>query len=144
MNPASTSARVRVADDETVLSTPSKILIVLPVLLVALWVGSIFYHSERVVPRGVVTIKDYYKRYGDPTKASTFRRTGVSYYRIVGEISAPLAFPAGPPQYIFDYLGRLDDWTPEYNKDIEFQEKWKSTDERDVSIPELLTRFPKS
>lgn len=88
--------------------------------------------------------KDYYNRYGDPMNASTFRRTGVSYYRIVGEIAAPLAFPSGPPQYIFDYLGRLNDWTPEYNKDAEFQKKWESADEREMSIPELLTRFPKS
>ncbi len=144
MNPASTSARVRVAEDDHVLSTPSKILILLPVLLVALWVASIFYHSERVVPRNVVTIQDFYSRYGNPPKVSTLRKTGVAYYRIVGEISAPLAFPDGPPQYIFDYLGRLDDWTPEYNKDVEFQKKWQSSDERDVSIPEFLTRFPKN
>lgn len=144
MNPASTSARIRVDGDDSALSTPSKIVILIPVLLVSLWVASIFYHSERVIPRNVITVQDFYRRYGDPLKASTFQKTGASYYRVVGEISAPLAFPAGPPHYIFDYLGRLDAWTPEYNKDAEFQKKWHSTDERDVSIPDFLTRFPKS
>ncbi len=143
MNPASKSARLRVETEDTEFSTSTKLLFVLPVLLIALWVGSIFYHSERVIPRDVVTLQDYYRRYGDPTNASTFRQRGVVYYRIIGEISAPLAFPDGPPQYVFDYLGRLDDWTPEYRKDPEFQKKWTASDERVVSIPELLQRFPK-
>ncbi|MGC1481919.1 MAG: hypothetical protein WA771_15575 [Chthoniobacterales bacterium] len=144
MNPASKSARVRVATEDSALSTPSKVLIFVPVLLVALWVASIFYHSERVVPREVHTVKDFYRRYGDPPRAATFRKTGVAYYRLIGEISAPLAFPAGPPHYIFDYMGRLTDWTPEINKDVAFQEKWTTSNEQRVTITELVSRFPKS
>jgi hypothetical protein len=143
MNPASKSARLRAATDDTEYATSTKIVFFLPVLLVALWVGSIFYHSERVVPRDVVTLRDYYERYGNPTNASTFRLSGVVYYRLTGEIAAPLAFPDGPPQYIFDYLGRLDDWSPEYRTDPEFQQKWSASGERTVTIPELLDRFPK-
>ncbi len=144
MNPASKSARFRVETEDSEFSTSTKILFFLPVLLVALWVGSIFYHSERVVPRGVVTLQDYYQRYGDPTAASTFRESGFAYYRVIGEISAPLAFPDGPPHYIFDYLGRLYDWTPEYRRDSEFQKRWAASGERTVTIAELLERFPRS
>lgn len=119
-----------------------QILVSVPGILVLVWLGSIVYHNWRVEPRGVVTITDFYVRYGDPPIVEKFLIQFQTYYKIIGEIPAPLAFPKGPPHYVFDSRGYLVDWTPEIDLDPEFASQWRGEDHRKLVTAEFLERFP--
>lgn len=117
-----------------ILSTP---------IVIAIVVGlSVVYQAERSTPRGVETVQDYYRRYGDPHAVVIFTMNGRSFYRIVGEIAAPLAFPQGNPQYIFDDTGRLVDWTAAVDGDADFRARWDNASARSMLVSYFLERFP--
>lgn len=103
---------------------------------------SVIYHNDRVVPRGVETIQDFYRRYGNPPAVESFSINARSYYRVIGEIAAPLAFPKGNPQYIFDGTGRLVDWTAAVDADPDFQARWDDRNDQRMVVAYFLERFP--
>lgn len=116
------------------ISTPFVVLLVIGV--------SVLYQNERVVPRGVETIQDFYQRYGTPPLVHSFSINGRTYYRITGEIAAPLAFPKGNPQYVFDFSGRLVDWTGAVEADPDFKARWDEHNRQKVIVGYFLERFP--
>ncbi len=117
-----------------ILSTP---------LVVAAVIGvSMLYQNEHSTPRGVETIQDYYRRYGEPHTVRFFAINGRTFYRVVGEIAAPLAFPRGNPQYIFDDTGRLVDWSSAVDGDPDFRARWDDSLSRAMIVSYFLERFP--
>lgn len=114
----------------------------MPAVLAALYVGSVIYNGERVIPRGVETIQDFYRRYGNPPAVESFVINNRGYYRVIGEIAAPLAFPKGNPIYIFDATGRLIDWTGEVNADADFRARWDDSGAESMAIAYFLEQFP--
>lgn len=119
-----------------------KFLLSMPVVLALLYFGSVLYNGERVIPRGVETIQDFYRRYGNPPAVESFFINARSYYRVIGEIPAPLAFPRGNPIYIFDATGRLVDWTGEINADADFRARWDDSMSQNMAVAHFLERFP--
>ena len=111
-------------------------------MMIVLYFGSVLYNHERVVPRGVETVQDFFGRYGNPPKVETLSDSGRTFYRITGEIPAPLGFPKGNPIYIFDATGRLFDWTGESQADQEFQSRWSGAQAQNLSVPYFLEKFP--
>ncbi len=119
-----------------------KWLLSTPFVVAALYVTSVFYNQERVVPRGVQTIQDFYSRYGNPPQVETFSINGRTFYRVIGEIPAPLAFPRGNPQYIFDATGRLVDWTAAAMGDPDFLARWSDNSHQEMVVSYFLEKFP--
>lgn len=119
-----------------------KFLLSMPAVLALLYFGSLLYNGERVIPRGVETIQDFYRRYGNPLAVENFFINGRGYYRVIGEIPAPLAFPKGNPIYIFDGSGRLVDWTGESKADADFRARWDESRSEDMALAYFLERFP--
>jgi hypothetical protein len=122
--------------------TLAKWLISTPFVVALIYVTSVLYNNERVVPRGVVTIQDFYARYGNPPHVDSFAINGRTFYRVIGEIPAPLAFPKGSPQYIFDGSGRLVDWTSAAQGDPDFQARWSDNAQQEMVVSYFLERFP--
>lgn len=122
--------------------TLAKWLVSTPFVVALIYVTSVLYNNERVVPRGVVTIQDFYMRYGNPPHVDSFSINGRTFYRVIGEIPAPLAFPKGSPQYIFDASGRLVDWTGAAKGDPDFQARWSDTPQQEMLVSYFLERFP--
>lgn len=121
-----------------------KILLSVPFVVSGLYFGSVFYNHVRVVPRGVETVQDFYRRYGNPPRVDTMHVDGRQYYRVTGEIPAPLGFPKGNPVYIFDSTGRLVDWVGESLNDPIFRAKWDEVPSESVNVPYFLEKFPPS
>ncbi len=119
-----------------------KILLSVPFVVCLLYFGSLLYNHVRVVPRGVETVQDFYRRYGNPPRVDTMFIEGRKYYRVTGEIPAPLSFPKGDPVYIFDDTGRLVDWTGESLNDPSFSAKWDGVPSEGMSISYFLETFP--
>lgn len=119
-----------------------KFALSMPVVLAALYLGSVIYNGERTVPRGVETIQDFYRRYGNPPAVESFSINSRGYYRVTGEIAAPLAFPNGNPVYIFDASGRLVDWTGEVGADADFRARWDDSTAQNMTVAYFLERFP--
>ena len=119
-----------------------KILLSIPVVLALLYVGSLGYNFLRVAPRGVETVQDFYRRYGNPPRIDTLFLQGRTYYRVTGEIPAPLSFPKGNPMYVFDDSGRLVDWTGESRGDPGFLNRWSNDLAQRMSIAYFLEKFP--
>ncbi len=120
-----------------------KFLVSMPVVLALLYVGSVVYNHERVIPRGVETIQDFYARYGNPPAVESFFINSRVYYRVIGEIAAPLAFPRGNPVYVFDATGRLVDWTAESDGDPDFRARWSDSPAQNMAVSYFLERFPR-
>ncbi len=119
-----------------------KILLSVPFVICVLYFGSLLYNHVRVIPRGVETVQDFYRRYGNPPRVDSLFVQGRKYYRITGEIPAPLGFPKGPPIYIFDSTGRLLDWTGESLNDLAFASKWDGIASENMSVAYFLEKFP--
>ena len=119
-----------------------KILLSVPFVVSVLYFGSVFYNHVRVVPRGVETVQDFYQRYGNPPRVDTMSVDGRKYYRITGEIPAPLGFPKGNPVYVFDSTGRLVDWTGESLNDPIFSAKWEEVPSESMNVSYFLEKFP--
>lgn len=119
-----------------------KLLLSVPFVVAVLYFGSVLYNSQRVVPKGVETIQDFYSRYGNPPRIEAIQASGRKYYRIIGEIPAPLGFPRGNPIYIFDGSGRLQAWTGESLNDPDFARQWGDLKGERISVEEFLDRFP--
>lgn len=119
-----------------------KVLLSVPFVVGILYFGSVLYNHERVVPRGVVTVQDFYQRYGNPPRVESLYVTGRPYYRIIGEIPAPLGFPKGNPIYIFDSTGQLVDWTGESLADPDFDQRWNNSRPQAMDVSYFLEKFP--
>jgi hypothetical protein len=119
-----------------------KLLLSVPVVVTLLYLGSVLYNHERVVPRGVETVQDFYVRYGNPPRVDGLFVGGRKFYRVIGEIPAPLGFPKGNPVYIFDSTGRLIDWTGESLNDPDFASRWAGVESQSMSVAYFLERFP--
>jgi len=119
-----------------------RVLLSVPFVICLVYFGSVFYNHVRVNPRGVETVQDFYQRYGNPPRVESVVISGHQYYRVTGEIPAPLGFPKGSPVYIFDSTGRLIDWTGESRNAPEFTEKWTGSGRQDVNIAYFLEKFP--
>ena len=119
-----------------------KLALSVPVVVVVLYVGSLAYNHIRVVPRGVETVQDFYRRYGNPPRVDALYADGRTYYRITGEIPAPLSFPKGNPMYVFDDTGRIVDWTGESGGDPNFLQRWVAPRATQVGVSYFLEKFP--
>jgi hypothetical protein len=119
-----------------------KVLLSVPLVAGVLYFGSVIYNGERVVPKGVETVQDFYRRYGNPPRVDTLQSSGRQYFRITGEIPAPLGFPKGNPIYIFDNTGRLIDWTAESMNDPKFAARWEGIATERMTLEYFLDRFP--
>jgi hypothetical protein len=124
------------------LKSGAKVLLSVPFVIAVLYFGSVLYNAERVVPKGVETVQDFYRRYGNPPVIEALRASGRTFYRIIGEIPAPLGFPKGNPIYIFDYSGRLVDWTGASKGDPKFSERWQGAAVQQMPVADFLDRFP--
>jgi hypothetical protein len=119
-----------------------KILLSVPFVVCILYFGSLLYNHVRVVPTGVETVQDFYQRYGNPPKVESINVSGRRYYRITGEIPAPLGFPKGSPLYVFDDTGRLVDWTAESGNDPSFSSRWSDAPASGMNVAYFLEKFP--
>jgi len=119
-----------------------KVLLSVPAVVILLYTGSVLYNHVRVIPRGVETVQDFYRRYGNPPAVDSIFADGRKYYRITGDIPAPLGFPKGNPIYVFDDTGRLIDWTGESLADPEFVRKWGNVTNEKMSVAYFLEKFP--
>jgi hypothetical protein len=119
-----------------------KVLLSVPFVVAVLYFGSVLYNSERVVPKGVETVQDFYQRYGNPPRVESLLTAGQRYYRIIGEIPAPLGFPKSAPIYIFDNTGRLIEWTGGLQMDPDFTNRWKSASAERMTVSDFLDKFP--
>ncbi len=142
--PSLASAGTRSVSAAQKLKSYFKLLLSVPFVVAILYFGSVLYNHERVVPRGVVTVQDFYKRYGNPPRVQTLYVSGRTYYRIIGEIPAPLGFPQGNPIYIFDSNGQLVDWTGESLADADFAQRWDDGRPQSMDVPYFLEKFPPS
>ena len=119
-----------------------KVLLSVPVVIGLLYFGSVLYNHERVVPRGIETVQDFYLRYGNPPRVDSVFANGRQFYRIIGEIPAPLGFPKGNPVYIFDATGRLVDWAGESRNAPEFNDRWRDVTSQRMDVAYFLEKFP--
>jgi hypothetical protein len=112
------------------------------IVVSVLYSVSVLYNNARSNPHGVETIQDFYARYGNPPQVETFTINGRTYYRVIGEIAAPLALPNGAPQYIFNASGRLVDWTPAVKNDPDFVARWSDNTAKEMVVSHFLEQFP--
>jgi hypothetical protein len=120
------------------------LLVSVPAVVALLYVGSVLYNDTSVIPKGVQTIQDFYRRYGEPPQVETISADGRTFYRVIGEIQAPLAFPKGHPEYIFDATGRLIDWSGAVGNDPEFRTRWQSARATPMTVGYFLEKFPRN
>ena len=103
----------------------------LPLLL---WIGSEVYYAARIRPKGVRTLADHYRRFGEPRRITSFQRGGTNFYELSGHISRAraggiplLVFPSSPPAYVYDQTGALVDWCSDPGDQPSYRARWPQT-----------------
>jgi hypothetical protein len=98
-------------------------LLLSPVLLLF---GSEVYYASSIRPRGVQTVADHYRRFGEPRRILQLQRGGTNYYELSGRAPglAVLATPSSPPAYVYDEAGRFIDWCPDPGDRRAYRERW--------------------
>jgi hypothetical protein len=77
-----------------------------------------------------------------PTQVAIVSVDGRSYLEVKGPLPRGLAFPSGPPVYVFDTNGALVAWTHDSGDDGAFQSIWESPDRRQlISASQALEQF---
>ena len=104
-------------------SGPWMLLSLVPALLA---VGEVRY-ARSIRPDGVTTVAGHVARFGTPRSVREVGRVGETFYEIQGfpgGQAPPLAFPSGPPAYVYDRGGRLVDWCPDPGDQPSHRLRW--------------------
>jgi hypothetical protein len=108
------------------------------ILLLGYVIGSEIYYANRISPRGISTVKDFFARFGQPRQIRMVERDGQSYYEFTGGLPGRflLATPSTPPAYVFDAKGQFSGWCSDPGDMPAYREKWplQSTNEIDVRL----------
>jgi hypothetical protein len=114
-------------------------------LSLGIWsVASERYYVGIKRPEGILTVEDYFLRFGEPSFVRMVERDGQSYYEFNGFVDPPwwcLAVPSGPPAYIFDERGKFIEWCADPGDGAPYRRRWplRSTDE--VNVASVKRKF---
>src|SRR4051794_28400504 len=98
-------------------------------VLVLLFAGYIAVEAIcacRANPPATVQTFDSYLQWQTKPRGVRLQDLGGQTYVLMYGPNAGL-FPSGPPIYVFDWSGRLVDWTTDSGDDPRFQSKWLAT-----------------
>jgi hypothetical protein len=81
-------------------------------LPIAYMIGSEVYYAQSISPLEVTTVRDFFRRFGDPSRIRRVQKDGKRYYEFTGRLPSGmvLAIPSSPPVYFFDDEGRFVTW----------------------------------
>ena len=107
------------------------------------WFASEWDHERRSrLPDSVTTYRDFLETMPQPARVAIVSVDGQSYLEVNGPLPRGLAFPSGPPVYVFDSGGDLVAWTYDSGDDSAFQSTWKSPEQRQIiSATQALKQF---
>jgi hypothetical protein len=115
-------------------------LILLPIAYV---VGSEVYFARSISPRGVLTVRDFFGRFGEPRRIRMVERDGQTYYEFTGHLPAGLvlATPSAAPAYIFSTNGQFVAWCADPGDTPGFRSTWQLQSTNQVEIGAVRERF---
>ena len=111
--------------------------------LPSIWIVSEWDYARRsLLPESVTTYREFLETMPQPAQVAIVSVDGQSYLEVNGPLPRGMAFPSGPPVYVFDSGGALVDWTHDSGDDGAFQSIWESPDRRQrISATQALAQF---
>ena len=111
--------------------------------LPSIWIVSEWDHARRSrLPGSVTTYREFLETMPQPAHVAIVSVDGQSYLEVNGPLPRGMAFPSGPPVYVFDSGGELVAWTYDSGDDGAFQSIWASPDlRRPISATQALEQF---
>ena len=112
-------------------------------ILVAYCLGSTIYYEHSISPKGILTVRDFFDRFGEPRSVNIVTRDGQSYYEFTGQLPswALLVVPSAPPSYIFDEHGRYVAWCSDPGDTINYRQQWPRQNAGGVEISTVCKKF---
>ncbi len=111
---------------------------------VVMWyAASEVHHAKTATPAGVVTVRDFFHRFGEPRRVQLVSHRGAEYYCFTGRLPLAwsLAIPSGPPVYIFDANGNFVTWCLDPADRPKFQRDWPLLGAGDVAVGAVREKF---
>ncbi|MCP5521006.1 MAG: hypothetical protein H7A46_05615 [Verrucomicrobiales bacterium] len=106
-------------------------------LPLAFWIGCEVFHRVTSNPEPATTYREYRATLPTPQWVRQVETNGQTCYLAAGPTRAPLAFPSGPPVYVFDVSGALVDWSLDEGEDVKFQGTWSKLPGSRITVEEL-------
>ncbi len=98
--------------------------------LVAVWSVAEWRRAVGIQPPAGMGLAAFVEAGPAVSEIRVFTRDGDRLVEVIGELpSSPLALASGPPGYVFDSVGKLDDWTADRGDDAEYVARWGGLDE---------------
>lgn len=98
----------------------------LALLLPIYWIASEIWYAASMNPVGVVTVADWFDRFGPPNSVHSLSRGGRTYYEVRGKLPPfyVIAVPSDSPSYVFAEDGRMVEWCSDPGDSPWFHEQW--------------------
>ena len=110
-------------------------------LMATLWIGGEVRHGARIRPDGVNSVAEYLQRFGSPARIFRIQRDDGVFFYFTGHLESDLpwlAFPSGPPAYIYDHRGGMVDWCGDSGDADKWVSRWlHSGSKSEVSLEEV-------
>ena len=112
-------------------------------LLLAYLIGSEVHNARGIAPKGVGTVADYLRRFGEPRRIRRFQQNGQEYYELTGALPGLMvtATPSSPPAYIFDISGKFVSWCSDPGDIPSFRNCWPMTNAQPVDPAAFRRQF---
>jgi len=117
--------------------------LILVLLLIIFVIGPEVRYARRISPHGMLTVRDYIDRLGEPRRIHMVQREGKSYYEFTGPLASgfPLVMQSGPPAYVFDQEGRFTDWCSDPDDSPSHRRAWPLQSTNPASVEQLKQKL---
>jgi hypothetical protein len=105
------------------------------------WLALNVQSRRQMAPTGIVTVRDYFERFGDPRFVRFVNHRGDRYYEFGGPMPALWTLPSSGPSYIFDEQGRFVDWHADPGDAPDFYTKWELDETGLIPIESIKEQF---
>lgn len=111
--------------------------------LFGVWMVAEADYARRISPQGILTIGEFFDRFGEPRAVRMVESGGTNYYEFTGRQSAPLdlIIPSAPPAYIFDEQGSFVTWSKDPGDDRRHRQRWPLQSTNRVAVWTLKQKF---
>jgi hypothetical protein len=111
--------------------------------LAAYWIGSEVSYARSISPKGIVTVRDFFDRFGEPQRIRMVEREGKVFYEFTGRLpsSWSAAVPSSAPAYVFDEQGQFVAWCRDPGDAPSHRRTWPLQSTNQIEIGVIKQKF---
>jgi hypothetical protein len=125
------------------LKTSAGILAIVLTFLLYSWASERYYFATKD-PGGILTVSDYFKRFGEPSFVRMLERDGHGYYEFTGRVDQPwwcLSLPSDAPACLFDERGKFVEWCADPRDESSYRKRWSLKSAGKVAVDDIKRKF---